>query len=222
MAKVEAPASPGHKVQQARSRRTYDALIRTGFALLEQQEFNTITIAGLASAAGYSVGAFYARFKSRDEFLEAMVAQHVRDRCAARERLLASTPHDELIGALIGDLVRYYWRRRRFWRAVLTRSTSDPGFFAPIAQNASEYVELVTARIEADVSRQLTRKERDNIGFAIHIVLGTINNRIVNRPEPSLLGQKTFVEQLTRAFGLVAEYDALDGGRGGAKRSRAR
>ena len=221
MAQIESPAGPGHKVQQARSRRTYDALIKTGFDLLERHEFHTITISALAQAAGYSVGAFYSRFKSKDEFLEAMVAQHVRERCTARERLLEKTAHDELVHELIADLVKYYWRRRRFWRAVLTRSHSDPDFFAPIWQNASEYVELVTARIESDAARQLTKTERSNISFAIHIVLGTINNRLVNRPQPSLLGQKTFVEKLTRAFCLVADYEALNGPATGASRGRA-
>jgi len=221
VAQIELPAGPGHKVQQARSRRTYDALIKTGFDLLEKHEFSAITIAALAKAAGYSVGAFYARFKSKDEFLEAMVAQHVLERCKARERILASSAHDDLVHDLIADLVKYYWRRRRFWRAVVTRSTSDPDFFSPISRNASEYVELVTKRIESDAERELTKAERANVGFAIHIVLGTINNRLVNRPQPSLLDKKTFVEQLTRAFHLVADYAALNGGMAGARRAQA-
>lgn len=211
MTELQAPAGPGHKIRQERSRKTYDALIKAGFKLLEKHEFESITIAGLAEAAGYSVGAFYARFASKDEFFQAMVQHHLNERARAHERLLTKEPHDKLIAKLIQDLVNYYWRRRRFWRAVLIRSAHDPEFFAPIHQRAGDFVERLTARIQSDAQRKLRKSERENIRFAIHMVFGMVNNRIVNRPRPSFIGQATFVDNLTRAFHLVSGYDALNG-----------
>ena len=60
--------SPGLNIKQKRSKKTYDALIKSGFRLLKKREWASITIAELSRAAGYSVGAFYTRFRSKDEF----------------------------------------------------------------------------------------------------------------------------------------------------------
>ena len=212
MTDVIPSVGPGRKIRQERGRKTYEALLAVGFKLLEKQEFESITIAELAKAAGYSVGAFYARFRSKDEFFEAMVAHHLRERSVAREHLFATEPRESLVPAMIDDLVAYYWQRRRFWRAALLRSAKDPKFWAPINQNGREFVTLFTNRIQCDAQRPLTSADRENIRFAVHMVLGMINNRIVNRPRPSLIGHSTFVENLTRAFSLVADYDRLTAG----------
>lgn len=210
MTKPRSTTGPGRTIRQARSRKTYEALIRSGFKLLAKREFESISIADLAQAAGYSVGAFYARFQSKDEFFEAMVAHHLRERSDTRDRLLATASRDELVDVLIEDLVKYYWRRRRFWRAVLMRSAHDPPFWAPINRSAQEFVTLLTARIQSDAGRPLTETESANIRFAIHMALSMVNNRIVNRPRPSLIGHSTFVENVSRAFRLVSGYDDLN------------
>lgn len=206
-------AGPGRKIRQKRGRKTYDALIASGFKLLEKREFETITIAELAQAAGYSVGAFYARFRSKDEFFEAMIARHLEDRGTVRRELLATATSAGLVDALIRDLVTCYWKRRRFWRAALLRSTGDQAFWEPIGEHAQEFIESLTARIQSDARRRLTKAERANVRFAIQLVLGQINNRIVNRPHPNLTDRAAFMENLARAFRLVSDYDRLVSGR---------
>lgn len=217
MTLMQVQGEPGRTIRQERSRKTYEAFISAGFRLLEKDEFESMTIAGLAEAAGYSVGAFYARFQSKDEFFEAMVAQHLRRRTATCVDILANVPRDELVATWIEDLVEYYWSHRRFWRAVLLRSTNDPEFWAPIENYGKGFVESVRNRIQKDIRRQLSRTESDNVRFAVHVILSMVNNRIVNRPKPSLLGHSTFVENLTRAFNLVSDYQALDGAAPGVR-----
>jgi AcrR family transcriptional regulator len=63
----------GLTIKQERSQLTYDRLITAGFKMLEEQELQAISIAALTKAAGYSVG----RFRSKDEFFDAMVAKHL-------------------------------------------------------------------------------------------------------------------------------------------------
>lgn len=217
MTDTQLRAGPGRKIRQARSRKTYEALIAAGFRLLEKNEFEAITVARLAEEAGYSVGAFYARFKSKDQFFEAIVAQHLDDRATAQHRIIEKASHDELIGAWVANLVNYYWKRRAFWRAALLRSTSDPTFWEPINRNAVDFVKAFTARVESDLGRVLTKTESTNIRFAIHMVLSTVNNRIVNRPRPKLIGYTTFVKNLTRAFYLISDYDNLIDGEATAR-----
>lgn len=209
MTDVSLPLGPGRAISQHRSRKTYEALIATGFRLLEQQEFESITIADIAREAGYSVGAFYARFQSKDEYFEAMVAQHLQERADARRKLFDTAPANALPETIIKNIVDYYWRQRRFWRAALMRSTNDPAFWEPINQSGEDFLELLTARIQNDSGRALTAVERKNVGFATHMVLSVLNNRIVNRPHPSLIDHENFVADLVRAFRLVSDYDRI-------------
>lgn len=71
MSRPAESVSPDRRIKQKWGRRTYDALIETGFALLEHRELEAISIAEFAKAAGYSTGAFYTRFRSKDEFFDA-------------------------------------------------------------------------------------------------------------------------------------------------------
>ena len=204
-------SSPGRKIKQARGKKTYDALLVTGFKLLEHRELEAISIAELAKAAGYSVGAFYARFRSKDEFFDAMIAQHLEHRTKARARLFAKEPDETLIDRMIEDLVRYYWKRRRFWRAALIRSVRSPDFWEPLRQHGRMFADMLGARMSTKAQRPLTDTEQTNVRFAFQIALGTINNAIINRPGPIMLGQALFVANLARAFRLVSGYDELMG-----------
>lgn len=197
------------RVRQKRSQKTYDALIGTTFKLLQQREFDEISIAELAQKAGYSVGAFYARFRSKDELFDALLAQHIEDRFASRSRIFAEATDETLVGELMEDLVDYYWARRRFWRAALIRSMKDPEFWEPVRRQGLEFGAWLIERIGARAGRALTEVEQANVRFALQLALGTINNTIINRPGPIFMEQVLFVEQLTRAFRLVSGYDTL-------------
>jgi AcrR family transcriptional regulator len=204
---TELPSS--RRVRQKRSQKTYDALIETTFKLLQQREFDEISIAELAQKAGYSVGAFYARFRSKDELFDALLAQHIEDRLTARTRIFSSATDETLVSNLMTDLVKYYWTRRRFWRAALIRSMKDPDFWEPVRRQGLEFGAWLIERIGVRAGRALTEPEQANVRFALQLALGTINNTIINRPGPIFMEQVLFVEQLTRAFRLVSGYDAL-------------
>ncbi len=211
----------GKRIRQKRSQKTYDALIATTFRLLEQREFDQISIAELAQKAGYSVGAFYARFRSKDELFDALVAQHMADRTRERQRIFSTASDAELIGELMEELVAYYWGRRRFWRAALIRSIRDPVFWEPIRKQGHAFATAMIERIAARAERALTDAEQTNVRFAVQLAFGTINNTIINRPGPIFMEQTLFVENLSRAFRLVSGYDELRGAqraKPGAKR----
>jgi AcrR family transcriptional regulator len=200
---------PGLSIKQNRSKITYDALITAGFKLLRKREFDSITVAELSQSAGYSVGAFYARFRSKDEFFDAMITHHLIDREAFTEHLFSTLQNDDLIDEFIKDLVHYLWINRKFWRAALVRSMRDPEFWAPIRESGHELVNKVVARLSEQANRPLTDLEETNVRFAFQITFGTINNTIINKPGPIFMNQKLFVEKLIRAFRLVADYDNI-------------
>ena len=204
-------SSPGKRSRRKRGQRTYDTLIETAFALLGEQEFDAITIADLTRAAGYSVGAFYAQFKSKDELLEAMVAKHLEVRSKTRIRLIGDLSSERTVTDLVADTVRYYWKRRRFWRAALTRSMRDSEFWEPVRKHGWEYASLLISRVSLQANRPLTTEEETNIRFAFQILLGTINNTIINRPGPIFMDEQLFVDNLARAFRLVSGYAEIMG-----------
>jgi AcrR family transcriptional regulator len=209
MSAVRSALASSKRIRQKRSQKTYDALIGTTFKLLQQREFDEISIAELAQKAGYSVGAFYARFRSKDELFDALLAQHIEDRYTARTRIFGNATDEALIGDLMEDLVDYYWTRRRFWRAALIRSTKDREFWEPVRRQGLEFGAWLIERISKRAGRSLTEREQAHVRFALQLALGTINNTIINRPGPIFMEQVLFVEQLTRAFRLVSGYDTV-------------
>ena len=205
-----APATSAQlRIRQKRGQVTYDAMLDTAFAMLEDKEFDEISIAELAQKAGYSVGAFYARFRSKDELFDALVARHLRDRRRVREHQFATAGDAALLHELLEETVRYYWGRRRFWRAALIRSIRDPEFWGPIRKLSHEFADALLGRIAARARRPLTAAEQANVRFAVQLAFGLINNTILNRPGPFFLEQGPFVDNLVRAFRLVSGYDDL-------------
>ena len=224
MSAAELSTPSSRRIRQKRSRKTYDALIATAFKLLEQREFDEISIADLAQKAGYSVGAFYARFKSKDELFDAMIEQHVDNRRRTRAHQFATASDSALIRVVLEDTIQYYWAKRRFWRAALIRSIRDEDFWAPIRKLSHELGDSLVARIRDRAQRPLTEEEETNVRFAVQVTLGTVNNAIINRPGPIFLGHALFVENLIRAFRVVSCYDELiaGGATKGARRQKGR
>ena len=199
----------GVAIKQERGQLTYDRLIATGFKMLEQTELQEISIAELTREAGYSVGAFYSRFRSKDEFFDALIAKHKETRTRTQIYLFATLPTDILVSELINNVVSYYWEHRKFWRAVLVRSVRDSEFWEPIRQHGHEFTSRFVERVKKEIGRNLTQEEESNIAFAFQVTLGTINATIINQPGPIFMGQKLFIEELIRVFQLVSNFDNL-------------
>jgi AcrR family transcriptional regulator len=197
------------RIRQKRGQITYEALIETCFTLLQDKDFDEISVAELAQKAGYSVGAFYARFRSKDELFDAMVTRHLEGRRKTRSEQFANSVPSTLIHDVLEETVHYYWGRRRFWRAALIRSMREPAFWTPMRTLSHEFADALIAHMAERAGRALTAPEGANVRFAVQLAFGTINNTILNRPGPFLMDEALFVQNLVRAFRLVSGYDEL-------------
>jgi len=208
---LKKPVTPPHgrKIKQQRGHRTYDALVATGFKLLEKQDLEKISVAELARVAGYSVGAFYARFHSKDEYFAALVDQHLTNRTETLNALYSEVPANTLAKDLIENMIKYYWEHRQFWRAVLVKSIRDTNFWDPFHEHFLASCKRLIEWLYQEIGRPLTQKEEADIYFAFQVVLGTINNTIINQSGPIIIGQKLFIEELTRTFSLVSDFDNI-------------
>lgn len=197
------------RIRQKRGQITYDALIETCFEQLQEKDFDEISIADLSRKAGYSVGAFYARFRSKEELFDAMVMRHLEGRRKVRRAQFAEGAPSTLIHDVLEETVNYYWGRRRFWRAALIRSMREPEFWAPMRNLSHEFADSLIAHMATRAGRPLKTEEEANVRFAVQVTFGTINNTILNRPGPFFMDQALFVQNLVRAFRLVSDYDKL-------------
>lgn len=199
----------GVAIKQERGQLTHDRLIATGFRMLELTDLQEISIAELTREAGYSVGAFYSRFRSKDEFFDALIAKHLETRTRTQIYLFATLATDVLVSEMIHNVVSYYWDHRKFWRAVLVRSVRDSAFWEPIRKHGHEFTGRFIERLTKEIGRSLSEKEEANISFAFIVSLGTINSTIINQDGPIFMGQKLFIEELIRAFSLISDFDNL-------------
>jgi AcrR family transcriptional regulator len=198
-------------IKQERGHITYDALIEAGFKLLMERDIEDISIFELSRVAGYSVGAFYARFRSKDEFFDALIEKHLERRTATQKHLVETLARSVLVPELISNIVDYYWEHHVFWRAVLRRTLRDPALWEPFRQHFDENLERFVARIEQEIKRPLSEQEIRSITFAFQTLMGTINISIINQPGPVFIGQDLFKEELTRAFIQVSGLDGTLG-----------
>ncbi len=203
------PPSGGPIAKQRRSQITYNTLIETGFRLMEERDFDAIAIAEIAKEAGYSVGAFYARFENKEAFYRALVDRHEQRRHDALERFFATTPPDQLVSQYIRDTVQRIWKNRFFWRGALRRSLDDPEFWEPFRKLSHYAADMFIEAKSGTIGRALTRTEEMDIRFALQLVLGTINNAMTNRPGPLTMEHRDFQKRLADAFRLVSRYEDL-------------
>lgn len=199
----------GRAIRQRRGQVTYRALLEAGLTLLQEEELESITVADITRKAGYSVGAFYTRFHSKDEFFEALVLHHLETRTEELIALFARLPLERLASDYVVNLVNYYWPRRRFWRAVLHRCMRDPDFWEPIRQRWHVHSGRFIERVVEEIKRPLTEGEERRINFAFQVSLGTVNSMLIYRTGPVAIGQQAFVEELSRVFVQTANINAL-------------
>ena len=127
----------GLAIKQQRGQRTYDALVEAGFKLMEKYELDNISVHDLAREAGYSTGAFYGRFTSKEQFFEVMVSHHLEKRSTALDPLFERLPMHKLVPELINNIIDYYWQHRRFWRAVQIQNIRNMNFARRFRESSS-------------------------------------------------------------------------------------
>src|SRR5215470_4996722 len=88
-------------VKQLRGRRSRDRLLNAGQRLVAARPFDALSVAEIARTAGSSVGAFYLRFRDKDAFFGALIAQYVADGRAETLDLYGTCADDRRISALV-------------------------------------------------------------------------------------------------------------------------
>lgn len=125
--------------QQDRSRETLRRLVAAAEEVLREKSFREATVEEICEEAGYTVGAFYARFSSKEALFEEL---EVRLEEAVEFRLgplldperARGAPTEAYLRELLAALADLYRSRGGIVRAHLLRARSDPGLRARIEE----------------------------------------------------------------------------------------
>lgn len=192
---------------QDRSRRTAERFLDAALKLLETKTFEELAVADLAREAGRSVGAFYQRFGSKDDFLVLLLVTYFESRELGTAQILAEGRDEGVVEAVLTDNFLSIMRNRNLWHAALRKSAQAPGFWSQFHRYVQRRPQLMAARLGELSGQSLSDGEVYRLGIALQVFNSVINNQMMNNPGPLMLGGPEFLPALLRVFRAVYVAD---------------
>lgn len=174
---------------QKRSRDLVLKLLVGGLELLETNDFDSLSIERLCDHTAVTVGSFYARFETKDAFVEAMqkvAVAKARD-LIAKSYTRGRVPDDSLAHLMawfVKGTVNWYRENEGLLRASLRRATSDPTAWTPLRDLGELQFDRMLPHFVSMLGETAARERDANIRFAFQIMSGTLNNMVLINPGP--------------------------------------
>lgn len=192
---------------QDRSQRTLLRLLEASAALLEERSFEAIGVNDIVKRAQSSVGAFYARFQSKDAVLHSLHERYAEEARATAERALDPETWDgvplvEVVERFCDFVVQAQEAKAGLRRALLIASAHDELHRA----RSVEVSTFVTACI-----RRLLEQRKSELGhpdvvvaadFVHRVVFSVLDQELVFGAQPAgqRLAHEEKVRELTHAL----------------------
>lgn len=191
-------------VRQQRSMARQQAILQAGRNLLQKVPFDTLRMEQIATEANCSVGTLYQRFKDKDALLDVILEEVVAEmEDLVTEELLP--PRFKNLSAQVGvwHVVSvahgFLHANQGLLRAITARQLRQPDAIS-VLQKAGARVVKVSFESLSECSDEFRRTvEKRTYQFALQMVIGTLNNAIINRPGPYQIGESAIVDQLSLA-----------------------
>lgn len=193
--------------QQSRSLKTQQSFVEAGWDILREQSWESISITAIAKRAGRSVGVFYQRFGSKNDFLTVLLNRWLETSYAAMEVWPAAQTPTALIDWFLSDSFERIKANRYLWRAALQRTLDDPSSWEPFRVMAGRRREKLSERLGTVRGKPLTAEERHRLDLAVQVFNSVINNALLNDPGPLRVDQAEFLPTLETIFMTVAALD---------------
>lgn len=190
--------------RQQRSMARQQSILRAGRNLLQKVPFDTLRMEQIANEANCSVGTLYQRFKDKDALLDVVLEEVIAelDDLATEE---LSPPRLKDLSAQVGiwHVVSvahgFLLANQGLLRALIARQLRQPDAISPLQLAGARVVSLsYEALCECSDDFRRTVAQRD-YQFALQMVIGTLNNAIINRPGPYQIDDAAIVDKLTLA-----------------------
>jgi AcrR family transcriptional regulator len=201
---------------QSRSRESTEALLEIGRRLIEQRGVDDCSMHEVAAAAASSVGALYFRFGNKERFVSEVMQRQVD---ATREQIsrflieleAKATSPTEVIEAATGWLVLEYGKNQGLLRAQIRRALDNPQEWQPFQKIGRELVDGSIRIIEHFPDVQQDTEWQRRVRIAMQMVLGTLNNAVINRPGPLELTDQATSHELSQAAIRYLRWDDARG-----------
>ncbi len=177
---------PAH---QKRSRDLVLRLLNGGFELLETSDFDALSIERLCAHTDVTIGSFYARFETKDAFVNAMQRLVVAQaRAWIAENYAPGRIPDDSLGHLLAwfvkGVVHWYRKHEGLVRAFLHKAAQDPAAWTPIRELGKLQLNQMLPHINACLGGRRSAARDNTIRFAFQIMNGTLNNMVLINPGP--------------------------------------
>ena len=195
--------------QQARSRRTLEAIVAATLELMDRGDFESASVGQIVSGANSSVGAFYSRFRSKEALFQHISARFSRDVDRELSELMALRVDEEmtlerLTHQAIDAVASLYVQHKGFLKNLFAKARLQAS--EPYLKNTREFNQRVAERFQQYFARHPEFRDIDEaserLALAFTMVSATLRERIVFgdsdlSPGPS---GPSLVNELTRAF----------------------
>jgi AcrR family transcriptional regulator len=195
--------------RQARSFKTQEGFIDAGWAIVREQPWETISVTDVAQRANRSVGAFYQRFGSKEDFLSVLLHRWL-------ERGYSSTLIDRdwedpaaLVDTYLTDSFTRIRENRFLWRAALQRAVDDPESWEPFRQMGTWRRERLADRLGELRGKPFTPAEKQQLALGLQVFNSVINNALLNNPGPLKLEDPYFLPVMLKVFRMVTQLEAV-------------
>lgn len=190
---------------QPRAEATRDALLGAGRRLLNERDFEAMSIADLAAANGLSVGSFYGRFRDKEAYfslLQEMVTTEWAE-TTQREfdaRKLAGWTAGRIVVLVATRVVSIYRSDRGFIRAALRHASTHTNAWTPLKRVGARFANEVTLLLAPRLTHLPPMARAARVRFAMQLLYGMLVNAVLNDPGPLSLDDPRLEKELARAL----------------------
>jgi AcrR family transcriptional regulator len=210
LARAGAPTGSVRAPRQARSRATLHRFLRAALDLLAERRFEEATVAEIAARARASVGAFYARFPSKESLLAYLEDRLFEEGRANWDAFLAperwrGRPAADVVEAVVRHIVRKRRAHRGLLRALSLHARSRPGpRFEEHAGALSRHVHGRLRELLLERRSEIAHRDPERaIAFGLLLVDGATREAILFGEAarlPVRLSDAALVRELTTAW----------------------
>lgn len=192
---------------QTRSKKTLEAILSATEELLDEKEFDRITIAEIVACAGCTTGSFYARFDGKEALLPMLYARYEESLPNLFETLTAfqsgARPSlAEMLGATMAAITRVYDERPNLMRAIVLYARTRPQIIS--ASTLDQRKTLIAQTVEAfePFYNEIGHTDPARaVELTLFVTIATLRERILfpNAPNAAVLAgnRADFIDEIT-------------------------
>ena len=169
-------------------------MIEAAGRLLEERDFDSVSIRDLAREAGCSIGSFYYRFQTKERFFQVLIQDMIDRREQEARETFQSLPLAELPSALARGALTNFRTHKGLLRSVIKKHLEGMRSWEPLARMGRRIATEFQRRVAEKRGVNLTLSEAERIDFAFVWLYGLLARSLLDLD--TIFGLETpFIEE---------------------------